>query len=144
MNESYLLLLMLLGPIFGYFVSRGAREELKELHIYLKYAYIITAAIAFGVAAYYNIFVSLIVSFVSLVLLYFYNGKIAQVIVLFLCGTLIFLVKETFLFSVVLFINLMIYVSLNYKQSFLKNIYSYIYFLIPASIVLILKILLRV
>ncbi len=144
MNEAYLLLLMLLGIIFGYFVCKGAYEELKELREPLRYAYIITAAALFGVAAYFNILVSLIVFLISCLVLYFYNSKIAQAAVLFISGVLIFLVDEIFVFSVILFINMMVMTGLNYNRRFLKSLYVYAYFLIPASIVLILKIILRV
>lgn len=144
MNEAYLLLLMSLGIVFGYFVGKSAYDELKELKEPLRYAYIITAAALFGVAAYFNILVSLIVFLISCLILYFYNGKTAQAVVLSISGLLIFLVDEIFVFSVILFINMMIMTGLNYNMRFLKNLYVYIYFLIPASIVLILKIILRV
>ncbi len=139
MNEVYLLIVMFLGIVFGYFVSKSAHEELKELNVPLQYAYVSTAAAAFGIAAYFNIVISLVVFLVSGFILYFYHTRIAQSAVLFISGALIFLVKETFLFSVVLFINLMIMAGLNYHKKFLSNVLVYVYFLIPALIVFLIK-----
>lgn len=139
MNEIYLLIVMFFGIVFGYLVSRTAIEELKELSDYLKYAYIITAALMFGVAAYLNLIMSLIVFLISGAVLYFYNTRVAQSAVLFISGSIIFFVKELFIFSVVLFINLMILTSLNYNSKFIKNVWVYVYFLIPALIVFFIK-----
>lgn len=144
MNEAYLLLLMIFGIVFGYFVSKGAYEELKELKISLRYAYIITAAALFGVAAYFNIFLSLSAFLISGLILYFYNGKIAQAAILFFSGALIFLVNETFIFSVILFINMMILASINYDKRFLKSLFVYVYFFVPALIVFLIRYLMRV
>src|SRR3989338_8753128 len=142
MNEVYLLVIMFLSTVSGYFISKGAREELKEISPYLKYAYIITASIVFGIAAYFSLLFSVIIFLIISFLLYFYHDSNAQKAVLFVFGVLIFLVGETFIFSVVLFINLMIMTSMNYDKRFLRNISVYLYFLIPAVIVFILKLFL--
>lgn len=144
MNEIYLLMVMFLGIVFGYFVSKSAHEELKELNVPLQYAYVISAAAVFGIAAYFNIVISIIVFLVSGFVLYFYHNRIAQSAVLFISGALIFFVKELFLFSVVLFINLMVMAGLNYHKKFLRNILVYVYFLIPALIVFLIRFFLRV
>jgi len=139
MNEIYLLIVMFLGIVFGYLVSKSANEELKELSVYLKYAYIITAALIFSVAAYFNLWVSAVVFISVFFLLYFYNNTITQNAVMVVSGALIFFVKELFVFSVVLFINMMILASINYDKKFTKNIMGYLYFLIPALIVFLIR-----
>jgi hypothetical protein len=130
---------MFLGIIFGYFVSKGAHEELEELSVYLKYSYIVTAALVFAVASYLNLWLPIIVFIITFFLLYFYNGRIAQNAVLFVSGAVIFFVSELFVFSVMLFINLMLLTSINYDKRFVKNAYAYLYFLVPALIVFLLK-----
>lgn len=144
MNEAYLLVFMSISIVFGYFVGKSANEELKELNSPLKYAYIISAAAALGVAAYINIFISLAVFLLSVIILYFYNNKTSQAAVLFISGVLIFLVDEIFVFSAILFINMMILTGINYDKRFLKNLFMYIYFFVPAFIVFLVRYLLRV
>jgi hypothetical protein len=144
MNEIYLLLALFLGVVFGYFVSKASYEELKELSSYLNYAYIFTVALLFGVAAYFNIIFAVIVFLIVFFLAYFYNTQIVQNMVLFFSGVLIFFVNELFVFSVVLFINLMILTSIRYNKKFIKNVFVYLYFLIPALIVFCIKFFLGV
>jgi len=144
MNEIYLPFVMFLAILSGYFVSKGASEELKELAVYLNYTYIITASLVFGVAAYFNMWIAILVTILIFCLLYFYNGRTMQNVILFVSGVLLSFVKELFVFSVVLFINMMMLASINYEKRFIKNVVVYLYFLIPALIVYLIKFFLRV
>lgn len=144
MSEVFLLILMFLGIVSGYFLSKIANEELKELHNYIKYAYIISSAAIFATAAYttahFNFILSIIVFFLIFILLFIFNNSYSQKIVLFVSGVLIFFINinNIFIYSVFLFISILLITTLNYDKHFFKNVAMYGYFFIPALLFFLL------
>lgn len=150
MNEIFLLILMFLGILFGYFISKISIEELKEITPYIKYAHIVTAAIALSIAVYskifinnyYNILISIVIFLLAFTLIYLYKKKNTYKLLFALFGLSIFFVKEQFFFAVAVFIDIIFVTTINYKKNFFKNALIYLYFLIPALLIFLVRFLL--
>ena len=145
MNEIFLPIVMFICVVSGYFISRMAHEELKELKTALRIGFVLLAALTFGTAVYFNFILSIVVFILSIFLFYFSkNDYFIHRIFLFGAGLLLFFVEHIFVYSCFVMLGIIFIISNTYlknKKNFLKNALIYLYFFIPAMIVFIIKFL---